>query len=38
MPDGTLTGLKVVQLREQVADPFCQKVMEYVGAKLVKIE
>jgi crotonobetainyl-CoA:carnitine CoA-transferase CaiB-like acyl-CoA transferase len=38
MNDGALTGLKIVELGERVAGPFCTKVMADLGAEVVKIE
>jgi crotonobetainyl-CoA:carnitine CoA-transferase CaiB-like acyl-CoA transferase len=38
MLDGALAGLKIVELSERVAGPFCTKVMADMGAEVVKIE
>jgi CoA:oxalate CoA-transferase len=38
MLEGTLSGLKVVELSERVAGPFCTKVMADLGAEVIKIE
>jgi crotonobetainyl-CoA:carnitine CoA-transferase CaiB-like acyl-CoA transferase len=38
MVEGTLSGLKVVELSERVAGPFCTKVMADLGAEVIKIE
>src|SRR5215510_3491585 len=38
MLEGALSGLKVVELSERVAGPFCTKVMADLGAEVVKIE
>ena len=38
MLDGALADLKIVELSERVAGPFCTKVMADMGAEVVKIE
>jgi crotonobetainyl-CoA:carnitine CoA-transferase CaiB-like acyl-CoA transferase len=38
MLEGALSGLKVVELSERVAGPFCKKVMADLGADVIKIE
>ncbi len=38
MPEGALGDLKIVELAEMVAGPFCTKVMADLGAEVVKIE
>ena len=38
MLEGALSGLKVVELSERVAGPFCTKVMADLGAGVIKIE
>ena len=38
MLEGALTDLKVVELSERVAGPFCTKVMADLGAKVIKLE
>jgi crotonobetainyl-CoA:carnitine CoA-transferase CaiB-like acyl-CoA transferase len=38
MLNGALSGLKVVELSERVAGPFCAKVMADLGAEVLKIE
>ncbi len=38
MLEDALSGLKVVELSERVAGPFCTKVMADLGAEVVKIE
>ncbi|MBI3801051.1 MAG: CoA transferase, partial [Deltaproteobacteria bacterium] len=38
MLEGALSGLKVVELSERVAGPFCTKVMADLGASVIKLE
>lgn len=38
MPDGALGDLKIIELAEMVAGPFCTKVMADLGAEVIKIE
>jgi crotonobetainyl-CoA:carnitine CoA-transferase CaiB-like acyl-CoA transferase len=38
MSNGALTGLKIVELSERAAGPFCTKVMADLGAQVIKIE
>ena len=38
MLEGALSGLKIIELSERVAGPFCTKVMADLGAEVVKIE
>lgn len=38
MSNGSLTGLKIVELSERVTGPFCTKVMADLGAEVIKIE
>jgi len=38
VPEGALGDLKIVELAEMVAGPFCTKVMADLGAEVVKIE
>ena len=38
MPDGALADLKIIELAEMVAGPFCTKVMADLGAEVLKIE
>ncbi len=38
MFEGALSGLKIVELSERVAGPFCTKVMADLGAEVVKVE
>lgn len=38
MSDGALSDLKIIELAEMVAGPFCAKVMADLGAEVIKIE
>jgi crotonobetainyl-CoA:carnitine CoA-transferase CaiB-like acyl-CoA transferase len=38
MPEGALADLKIIELAEMVAGPFCTKVMADLGAEVLKIE
>lgn len=38
MPDSALSDLRIVELAEMVAGPFCAKVMADLGAEVIKIE
>ncbi|MFQ5352048.1 MAG: CaiB/BaiF CoA transferase family protein, partial [Candidatus Binatia bacterium] len=38
MPEGALSGLKVVELGQLVSAPFCAKLMADYGAEVVKVE
>jgi crotonobetainyl-CoA:carnitine CoA-transferase CaiB-like acyl-CoA transferase len=38
VPEGALSDLKIIELAEMVAGPFCTKVMADLGAEVVKLE
>ena len=38
MPEGALSDLRIVELAEMVAGPFCTKVMADLGAEVLKVE
>jgi crotonobetainyl-CoA:carnitine CoA-transferase CaiB-like acyl-CoA transferase len=38
MPDGALEDLKIIELADMVAGPFCTKAMADLGAEVIKVE